>query len=596
MSTRGLRKWASPLIATVLLAGVPDAAAAEDTRALERQPCSPRYLPGGLKYPYEPEDVPLAREQSLFRITDEYFELKPPIDWRQPGTDSQTFRFALSQLTWTQILFDAYQAGDEGALAQARDILVDFARNQRLGRAGTAPWAWGTKRTGDRATLLAYLARAGTCAGILSRGEQRALLRAIAEHGSFMLKNRGATNHGVFDGFALGVIAEQAPFMKHARSWRREAKARFKQVFLSRIKPEEGFWLENSTRYHVAVMSVLRRYLSLHLRDPRRLREALPAMEEVCAWLIEPDGEEVQLGDTWLRQAPPECVEASAEQSGAKTLPRSGAAFVREGPSYLAQFAQFFNSTHKHSDDLSFELAEAGHRVITDSGDYHRDRDGWNRFMRSAEAHSGLTVDGRDFSRSGSDAYGSGMLAAGTGDGWYAIHARNPLLADAGVDHRRTLIYRPGVALIVLDRVRSGRLHTYRRHFQFDPAYEPASSGPGTGEPLELAASGHQVALEDDSSTPAIWEVASGQDDPLAGWVSPTFRNAIARPTATFRTRGRDVDHLATLSLDETRLRAELSAPLSRDGVSVALRDADGPAGGLTVDRDGGGLEIGTSP
>jgi hypothetical protein len=597
-----MRRWrclAPLLVLAALIAAAPaSAAGGAALRALERQPCPPRYLPGGLKYPYQPEDVVRAREQAEFRITDQYFELVPPIDWRQVGSDSQTFRFALTQLTWTQILLEAYLAGDDGALAQARHILVDFARNQRYEKPGTAPWAWGTKRTGDRATVLSYMVRAGTCEGILTNGDQKALLRAIEEHGDFMLAHVGPTNHALFDGFALGVIAEQVPFMNDARKWRREAKRRFNRTFFSRIKPKDGFWLENSTRYHDAVTSLLERYLSLGFAHPARLQRTLPRMEEVCAWLIEPDLQEVQLGDTWLREAPEECLVLSEGQSGAETLRGSGAAFVREGDSYLAQFAQFFNSTHKHSDDLSFELFDAGHRVITDSGDYHREKDGWGRFMRSARAHSTLTVGGRDFSRSDDDAYGSGIVAAAPPDGatapWYAIQSRNPLLSERGVDHRRTLLYKPQVALIIVDRVRSTSSRRFRRHLQFGPDFdvEPAAGA----EVMQLSAGSDQIALFDSSSKPSSHTVAEGELDPLGGFVSPTFRNAIPRPTVTLETNGRAVDHVATISLDDSRLRASLGEPIGAGGFALGLSDSIGGEGTLTVDRDGRSLEVAESP
>src|SRR5204863_9769461 len=88
----------------------------------------------------------------------------------------------------------------------------------------------------------------------------------------------------------------------------------------------------------------------------------------------------------------------------------------------------------------------------------------------SARAHSDLTVDRRGFPiLDPSQAYGSGLIATGQGDGWYAIEGRNPLVRDQGVDHRRLFLYRPGVALVVADRVRSGGEHLYTRHFQLGP-------------------------------------------------------------------------------------------------------------------------------
>ena len=66
-------------------------------------------------------------------------------------------------------------------------------------------------------------------------------------------------------------------------------------------------------------------------------------------------------------------------------------------------------------------------------------------------------------------AYGSGLIAAGEGEGWYAIEGRNRLLEGQGVDHQRLFLYRPGTALVIVDHVRSDVAHTYTRYLQLHP-------------------------------------------------------------------------------------------------------------------------------
>jgi hypothetical protein len=90
--------------------------------------------------------------------------------------------------------------------------------------------------------------------------------------------------------------------------------------------------------------------------------------------------------------------------------------------------------------------------------------------------------------------------------------------------------------------------------------------------------------------------VVSGQADPLAGWVVPTFRNAIPRPTVTLESKGRDVDHVATIGLDDSQLRAQLNGPLGRDAFAISLTDGAGPAGGLAVSTEGSGLVVTETP
>ena len=216
--------------------------------------------------------------------------------------------------------------------------------------------------------------------------------------------------------------------------------------------------------------NLLQRFLTIPGVSDPGLQSLHARMTDIAGWLIEPDDRIVQFGDSAQSHPPTQYQNAADNDSGLLTLKRSGIAFVKAAGSYLATMTSFWNTTHKHSDELTFDLFEDGHRIVSDTGEYHRDRGKWFDFTRSSRAHSTLTVDGESFGRSGKSTYGSGIIASGSGDGWHAIQSRNPILAKRfGVEHRRWLVYKPGVALFVVDRVRSGRPHTYERFIHLGP-------------------------------------------------------------------------------------------------------------------------------
>ena len=78
--------------------------------------------------------------------------------------------------------------------------------------------------------------------------------------------------------------------------------------------------------------------------------------------------------------------------------------------------AGFHNGSHKHADELSFELYDRDTRVITGPGKYGFDRDERRDYVLSNAAHSVLTVDKKPWPRDGSAAYGSAIIASGEGE------------------------------------------------------------------------------------------------------------------------------------------------------------------------------------
>jgi hypothetical protein len=356
---------------------------------------------------------------------------------------------------------------------------------------------------------------------------------------------------------------------------------------------DEGLWLENSAAYHFLLANVLARFVPAAGDHRPGLPRLLNRMSAVGGWLIEPDDHIVQFGDSNSSTPGLQFQRRSDAEHGMLALLTSGLAVVKQPGSFLSVIAGFHGGAHKHSDELSFDLFDQGHRIVSDTGMYHKDAGRLRAFVKSARAHSTLTVDGRDFPRSEGFAYGSGLKAQGAGSGWYAVQGKNPLLSGQGVRHSRLFLYKPGVALIIVDRVRSERTHTYDRYFQLGPQIEISAQ---SSETFALQAPGLTGALHSESSMgPEKRTSRRGTRRPLSGWTSPSYRSLVPRWTVDLRSVASDANYATTISLDPGELHAGLGST-GPDRTTLHLSSEGASAGTLTVQRNGSSLVVVQNP
>jgi hypothetical protein len=539
--------------------------------ALRKLPCPPENLVLRSAQSYSAAAVRDARERSRFQVHEAEVRLEPPVDWLQDPYESKAFRGRLADLDWTGVLFSTYrEQGDIGALRQAGDLILDWVRNQRRGGEGTSDQAWQGKAAGDRVLTLAYLARAGACEGTLSDRELRLLGDSIGEHVELLTDPEvyEPTNHGLYMDLSLALLSRQLAGVEGGERWAELATDRYEETFGSRIVEDEGLWLEHSAGYQILLTKLLAKSLATPGFASPELSEVLDRMRETSGWLVMPDGGLPQFGHTDQVQAPSFARSRAGDDRGLLALLDSGLAVVKEPGTYLSVLASFHSTAHKQADELTFDLYDQGLRIVSDTGLYHKDRDEFYEFASSPAAHSTLTVDGQGVGIEEGNAYGSGLIAAGKGDGWYAILGRNPLLREQGVEHTRLFLYKPGDALIVADRVRSDEKHVYRRHFQLGPEIEVQEVMPAVG--LELSAPDFHGSLTSTASRGSEHvELARGERDPLRGWVFPGFREKVPRWTATFESRTKDADYTTTFDLSGDALEA--GADWNREAPRVGL-------------------------
>jgi hypothetical protein len=349
-------------------------------------------------------------------------------------------------------------------------------------------------------------------------------------------------------------------------------------------------WLEHSSTYQFLTVSAIERYLEVVKGKKKALGPLLDTMKDTAAWMTMPDRRKLQNGNSYQDKADRFAQRISKEQRGMRVLGGSGIAFVKTKKEYLSLLSNYHSEIHRHSDDLSFDLYELGHRVVSDTGIPDKDFGTPYLYAISNEAHSIVEVDGGEFPRDAGHAYGSGILAAGEGDGWYALLATNPLVNAQGVDHTRLLLYKPKSALIVADRLRSGQSHKYRSYFQFGPDFGVQEQD---GDELMLFAGSDRVSFFTESTDPTLQrQVIRGQDDPLLGYVWEDFRDREPRNVATTLAEGSDVDNVTTFSMNPKKeIRASAATPLG-DTAAFTLSENGVASRALTVARQGGQLAV----
>jgi hypothetical protein len=563
--------------------------------ALGRAPCPAPYLAVHRKHNYPASKLARAK-RGVFLIKGHPTKLVPPIDWSMDPYNSKSYRRILAGLEWLDPLIYAYRHGDRKALVQARNVVLDWVQHNPRHHPPSDK-SWENKVIGDRAPYIAYVTRAAACAHLLSREQGLVLIRSLRQHGRALTERKlyVPSNHGLFMDYGLEALAKEAAFLSKAPEWEKFAPKRFQKTLEKRIYPDEGFWLENSSSYHLAVLKLIRDFRTLAGdAAPASLRQLTAEMTDVAGWLIEPDGKRVLLGDSNLKATPLEAARAARNDDGLLFLGRSGIGVVKRpkpNPAYLMFAATFQNGTHNQADADTVDLYDRGQRIVSDSGLYDKDEDPWQVFSRSSYSHSVMTIDGKSFPLDKKFRYGSGLRASGEGDGWFAEEGVNPNAKRVqGVDATRIVLYKPHYALIVIDSARSRKAHSYQRYFQLGPDIKATAAGGA----VKLAGKhGFHGELSSTGTAPAKVTLLKGQRNPVRGWLFPHYRTKVPRTTAEFSDSGRNVDEVATLSLAKGKpVTARLEGPVTNGSAALGLETRGKQVGRVSVMRSGDQLQV----
>jgi hypothetical protein len=466
-------------------------------------------------------------------------ELVPPIDWRMDPEDNLNWRFWFHAMQHLDVPLRIYELdGDQGALAKARDMMLDWVSGNPIGGDRTGDYAWFDMSAGIRAAFLGYVWRECRRNEMLASEQETQLTDSLHVHARWLSDDENytrETNHGLFQDAGLFLMGAYATELPESAGWRQVAEDRFLETLESHVNFEEGVHKEQSPSYHFYIRDVVKRLNEQAGIGGERLAELVRRLDAAAGWMVMPDGTMTPFGDTDLEEAPAFAREA-AGVDGMRAFPETGYAFVRRNGSYLGFTCSYHSYAHKQADELSWVLFEDDHLIVGEASRYgYRDeKDPARIYARASHGHNVLIVDDETFPWKDGNHYGSGLLAFGEGEGWYAILGRNPLL-DV-VEHRRLLLYRPGELVLVVDEVEAEEEHTIDRRLHFGPDLVASKS---EGRIVAEDQDGRQLAsLFDASEVPVEISMARGVEEPrMDGWTFPRDLTKVPSDAVTLRCR-----------------------------------------------------------
>jgi hypothetical protein len=474
----------------------------------------------------------------VYRVRGRDTELIPPIDWQMDPHDNLAWRFWFHTFQFLDVPLRIYEAeGDLDALGKARDIALDWIRTNPIGGETTGDYAWFDMSAGIRAAFLGYIWRETRRHGLLDPAQEGELTTALQVHANWLADEENytrETNHGLFEDAGLYVMGTYAGELSESDAWRELAENRFLETLAQHVQFDEGVHKEHSPGYQIYIRDLVKLLHEQAGIGGETLGGLLEKLDAAAGWMVMPDENLVPLGDTDIQSPAPDFARAAATEEGLQPFLKAGYAFVRTNRSYLGMTCCYHSYAHKHADELSWTLYEGDHLVVGEASRYgYRDeKDPARVYARASHGHNVLIVDDESYAWREEDPYGSGLLAAGEGDGWYAILGHNPLLK--AVDHRRLLLYRPGQIVVVVDDVRSEEEHTIDRRLHFGPDLVAART---ESEIVAKGADDRPVAtLFDASEVPVEITLARGVEEPrMDGWTFPRDNTKVPSDAATLR-------------------------------------------------------------
>jgi hypothetical protein len=406
----------------------------------------------------------------------------------------------------------------------------------------------------------------------------------------------GPWNHGLrrdLELLRIGCAYPASAWGGRPLKWRAAARRQLIRSFrASRLGPavdRQGAANEQSTGYTKFSYG----WWAQAVRQLSDCGDALPGdattrianMPAFLAHATQPDGDLVQLGDTYLTAPSPvpgTPLQYAATRGAAGSPPAqrvavyaAGYVFGRSGWGTSRPFgAESFyalrfgpgRQVHGHDDHMSLTYYAHGRNVLVDSGHTGYESGPYRDYLRSPEAHNLLVLPGVPFSSS-AQTYLTRQAVGRDGEFFeFADTAYGGRPRD-----RSVYVGRHPDLVLVLDRA-SGASR-YQQLWHLDPAFNVTSvrgshavaTAPGTQVQIR------QIALPGQTVPDGSTRVIRGQADPYQGWVSRAMLQRVPAPVISMTREGPSAAMLT------------LIAPAD-PGAAVTTTVTDRPAGGYHLD------------
>jgi hypothetical protein len=441
----------------------------------------------------------------------------PPSWWRKPPYGDAGWQLQLRGMIWAAPLAQrADQDGQVGSLRALVDQVLAFHRQNPDPGTGTAAstananaWGW------DEGTALRRLATEN-CLYTVTKDLRLAAAIAADVRVEFGRRYYGppryiAHNHGVWAD--LGVV--RAADLLGRKDW---ATRSINRLLTDAPKPwtPAGTSIEQSSSYHtfnVELWAQVADMLAAHGVSPasvKRVRDLVIEAGRVSAWLTEPDGRLVVLGDSeasaGVRLPPWTARTFRDDRAGlivgrwSWTDPATTYYTLRYGPPRIA---------HGQQERAGITWSPQGLRVLVGPGKAPFDPAGsYRAWGTGPAAHNVSTVDGRALDRKAWVSVKASTVRP-TAHTW----ATQDRLF--GVGHVRTYAILGNTGTLTVKDTYDGRA-VFRQYWHLDPGWALTSRSPD-GKRLRFASAGRTLTV----TSTGMAAVLRGVARPVAGWNFP---------------------------------------------------------------------------
>lgn len=471
--------------------------------------------------------------QSLTTINGYQIDLHTPIEWSKTRTYNTQFKLHTLRDCVAPYLVIFQQTNDWCTLRRAIDIALDFVKylpkwsvDEFLRMELTDRVAWQDMATGIRVQYLVLCWKWGMKHKLLQDNEEKLLLKSIGRHGKWLREERlyQENNHGLFVNYGLVHVGNALGKKEYCKV----AKQRFIKTLKGQVNWNEGLTIEPSAKYQFIYGEMVEDFLALYQSD--ELEEFLQRNKAARAYFLMPDEYLVQIGDTDLKRY--------QDQISKPILwaPETGYVIYKHGDRYLAFYCSYHTDTHKHYDELSFQLYD-GKRILVDSGKYKHDpkSDLVKDYFTTQKSKNSLVIDKQIYGlpRIKANYYGSGLMSHKLDDTKLTIKGWNPLLWEKQqVKHTRTITWVFDKTLTIQDHIQFSDQATHIIELYFQVA-----------DGIDVKLTDNTVHLDD-----MLFQLP-GEVHILNGWISPRQDEKINAKTIHVKTHGSDqIDLITTLT------------------------------------------------
>ena len=227
----------------------------------------------------------------------------------------------------------------------------------------------------------------------------------LVKHAQFLHQDENyvQSNHGIMMDRALILLSKLLAHHKDAQEWQDKALMRIREAF-NRDFSRMGTHLENSPDYHQLIGNLFRTtevFLNKNnLTLGEDINQRLKLARRYFQYLAKPDKTLPMLGDSSSiskirdRKKFDNFIDIQAGIAILQQLHQSNSRFS----TWFTFVCGFGSRTHKHHDDLSFNLFWKGKEIFIDSGKYNYDKKNKNRaYITSPLAHNTIAIEGMTY-------------------------------------------------------------------------------------------------------------------------------------------------------------------------------------------------------